>query len=97
MFRDGISVYLPRLSVRCGIAKDDCIRGKSIAQQVQATIYYTLFSRLSHTSTAAQDNAMDASSIPPLSQNGIKERLEECERLYKLYEGTLGLYVQETH
>ncbi|KAH8430069.1 uncharacterized protein LDX57_007740 [Aspergillus melleus] len=92
MFRDKISNHLPRLLVRCRTAIDDSIKGKSITQQVQATIYYTLFSQLSHISTVAQDNVMGSPSISPLSENEIKEKLEECERLYPLYEGTLGPY-----
>jgi hypothetical protein len=90
-FCDKINSRLPQLLTRCHTALADAIKGKFIAEQLQATIYHTLFSQLAHTSAAARANP----TKPPttaLGQDRIKDTLEECELLFRCHKSILGPY-----
>ncbi|KAJ0417154.1 hypothetical protein BJY00DRAFT_325758 [Aspergillus carlsbadensis] len=73
------------------INNHDAIKGKFIAERLQAMVYYVLISRLCHTSAAAQANP----TKPPataLGQDKIIESLQECETVFRSYESILVPY-----
>ncbi|KAL2816292.1 hypothetical protein BJX63DRAFT_143404 [Aspergillus granulosus] len=91
MFRNRINNHLPQLLVRCRTTARDSSRGRFVAEEVQARVYYILFSQLFHNSAVIQDNPI-SSPTAALSQTEISESLEECERIYASHQGMLAPY-----
>ncbi|KAL3446759.1 hypothetical protein BJX65DRAFT_318478 [Aspergillus insuetus] len=91
MFCEKINNRLPQLLAKCHTALGEAIKGNFFAEQLQAMIYHTLFSRLAHTSAAARANPSKPSNTA-LPQSKLTETLEDCETLFESYPSILVPY-----
>jgi hypothetical protein len=74
---------------------DEAIKSKFVAEQLQAIIYHTLFSRLAHTSAAARANP----SKPPttaLPQSKLTKTLGRLRNTFRILPKHPSA-VQKTH
>jgi hypothetical protein len=90
-FCEKINNRLPQLLAKCHTALGQATKGNFVAEQLQAMIHHTIFSRLAYTSAAARANP----SKPPataLPQSKLTETLEDCETLFGSYPSILVPY-----